>query len=159
MSFQEKPAADEGGMSYQEKTAVASVVGLIVIYTLYSLIVLRRYPGAGESVYVFWGRVILGVIIVQIVFQIVMAILLNIGNTIVTQEQEDPSFLDERDKIIDLYATRNTMIVFGVGFLLAMLAAAIARPPTLVFALIFVFMMVADILGNLSKIRYYRRGI
>ena len=52
---------------------------------------------------------------------------------IVTREEEDPSFADERDKLIELKGTAYQFAIFGTGFFLAMGAMALGQPPEVMF--------------------------
>ena len=95
----------------------------------------------------------------QILFQVVAQILLAISHAIVTREEEDPSFEDERDKLIELKSTRNQFVVFGVGFLLATAALAFGHSVTVMFVILIAFLIIAELFGGVSKLVYYRRGV
>jgi uncharacterized membrane protein len=152
---------DSGDLAFQEKLLIVSLFVTIIIYTIYAVVVFGRY-GAGDTdigaALIFWSRAVLLLIAVQVVFRVITAILVTILNTIVTQEEEDPSFADERDQQIERKGTIVTFTVFSIGFLSGMAALAVGRPPGLAFGLIMVFMMAADVIGDLSKLIYYRRG-
>ena len=95
----------------------------------------------------------------QIVLVIIGQVVLAIIHTIAAKKDDIPTFEDERDKLIDLKATRNTSIVFGVGFVLSMIVLAVGMTPALMPVIMLVSMMAAEILGNLSKLYLYRRGV
>lgn len=152
----------EGGLSYQEKSVIAYLITTAILYILYSLLVYRRYqvgdydPAAAAQ---FLGRAILLLIGIQIVVQILTQIFLAIGSSVAARKEVDPSFEDERDKLISLKGTRNTFVAFGAGFILSMIALAAGMPATVTLVLIFIAMMVGDLTGELSKLVYYRRGM
>jgi uncharacterized membrane protein len=110
------------------------------------------------TVFQFWGRAVLLLIVVQIVLAIIGHIVLAIIHTITAKKEDIPAFEDERDKLIDLKATRNTFIVFGIGFMLSMVVLAIGLIPALVPVIMLAFMMAAEIGGNISRLYLYRRG-
>jgi hypothetical protein len=151
----------ESGLSYQEKSILVALAGSILVYAIFGVVVWQRYQaGAFDSttVFQFWGRAVLILIGAQIVLAILGQIVLNIGHAIAARADEIPTFEDERDKLIDLKATRNTFVVFGIGFTLAMIALAVGRPPTWMLVIILVAIIAAEILGSVSKFLLYRRG-
>jgi uncharacterized membrane protein len=158
---------EEGGLSYQEKSIIVSLAASLLVYVVYSFILYRRYQaGSYDSVDAarFLGTAILVLIGVQIVMQIIAQIMLAIGSAVVTvattgQEPTDPPAEDERDKLIELKASRNSFIVFGIGFVLSMVALAMGLPATVTLAVLIGFMMLAELLGTASKLAYYRRGV
>jgi hypothetical protein len=161
VDYPEEHAPQEGGLSFQEKSLIATIIGSLLIYLIYGWQVLQRYQTWNLDLneeFVFWGRAILLLILIVTLFEVIKVVLLVIVNAIVTQEEEDPSFVDERDKLIELKGTVHQFAVFGAGFLLAMGAIAIGRPPTVMFVLFMVFMMAAGIIGSMTKLFMYRRG-
>lgn len=159
--YPEDNAQHEAGLSYQEKSLIVSIITSVLVYTIYGVLVaLRHQAGNFDSAdeFHFWGIAILLLILVLVVVEVIMQVVFNVINTIVTREEVDPSFVDERDKLIDLKATTYQFMVFGIGFLLAMGAIALGRSPTLMFALIMGFMMAAGIFGSIAKLYLYRRG-
>lgn len=162
MTDSSKAMGEEDGLSYQEKSIIVTIFSELFISVIYSLIVFQRFQRGDYDLagtFRFWGGAILLLIAVQIGFTIVTQILFNIVHTIVTREEEDPSFTDERDKLIDLKSTRDTFIIFGIGFLLAMLAMTLGMQPVVMFVTIFISLMVAGIAGSITKLYYYRRGV
>ncbi len=167
MTAQHSKIQPENTLSYREKSLIAVTVISVIVYCIYSIVLFRRYQaGSFEAAdaFQFWGKAILiliGVVIIsQIVGQILHAIAANVVAAAAGQEfdEDDAFFDDERDKLIELKATRNTFAIWGVGFLGAMIALAIGRPPATMFIIFIGFMMLADILGNMWKLVYYRRG-
>ena len=158
---------DEGGLSYQEKSIIVSLITSLLIYLVYSVILYRRYQaGDYDSVDAarFLGVAILVLIGVQVVMQIIAQVVLAVTNAVATvattgEEPAAPPPADERDKLIDLKATRNSSIVFGAGFVLAIAALALGMASTVTLGLLIVFMMLAEFLGTASKLVYYRRGV
>jgi len=149
-------------MSYQEKETIVSLFSNIIISAIYFYIVVQRFQiGTYDStgVIYFWASVILILIPVLIVPKIVIIIIFNIINTIITREEDDPSFTDELDKLIDLKATRNFYHVFMVGFLLSMVSIVAGMSVVVMFMILLSTLIISGIIMDISQLYFYRRGI
>jgi hypothetical protein len=147
-------------MSYQERRALVSLTSSIVIPVVYTVVMLQRYPNAdpyAPEIFHYWGSFFLLLVVVSIIARIVIAIVFSIFNTIATREGE-PDIMDERDKLIELQAKRNTLYIFGVGVMLAMGALVIGQPPAVMFVLLVGAGAVSDIAGEVSQFSIYRRS-
>ncbi len=149
-------------MSYQEKNISVSLVShlLIGIYYLANLIPMIQ---SGELVagrlYALWSIVIAVNIVVNIVASILTNILLTIVEAIRSRKYEEPQFIeDERDKLIGLKGIRSSYITFSIGVLVSVLAFIFGQPPLMMVSLIVLFSILAEIIGDVSKIHLYRRG-
>lgn len=148
-------------MSYQEKNIIVSLVSTLLIFGYYVLNVLRMNQGGDlqpTAVYSLWATVIaLGIIIIilaTILAQIAFAIIQYI------QTQEEEEFIeDERDKLIDLKGTRNAYYLFSIGVFLAMLTAVFGMPPLVMFNLLLASAFLGAIMGDVSRLFYYWRGV
>lgn len=161
IKYPEDDASHETTLSYQEKSLIVSLFTSVVVYAVYGWQVAQRYQAGNydaAGAFRFWGIAILLLILVLVVIEVIMQVIFNVINTVVTREEVDPSFSDERDTLIDMKATNYQFMVFGIGFLLAMVAIALGRPPVVMFALIMGFMMAAGIFGSIVKLYLYRRG-
>jgi hypothetical protein len=115
-----------------------------------------------NSTHVFrlWGIIIA----LAVVITIVATILTHVGSVIVEaiktgeKEPEIEDFVDERDKLIDLRGTKVTYFVSSIGSLLAMLTFVLGQAPLVMFTLLIFFGVVAQILGDISRLVLYRRG-
>ena len=150
-------------MSYQEKNISASLVSFILILGFYLIRLFQLSQGESlnsSDVFRLWGIVIVLAIIVTIVGTILTHILSAIMEAIRTGEEapEIEDIEDERDKLIDLRGTRVTYIVFSIGVLLAMLTFVFGQPPLVMFTLLILFGIVAQIVGDISRLVLYRRG-
>ena len=109
-------------MSYQEKKVFVSIISSILIFTLYTLYAIKNAEEGSitsASDFSFWGSFILVLLPVSIVAKVIIHIVFVIFNKIATNEDE-PSFEDEFDKIIELKADRISLYVFFLGFILSM---------------------------------------
>jgi hypothetical protein len=148
-------------MAYQEKNAIVNIISTVLISMFFWLYVFQRYQEEivnPTNIFKFWGTAFLTLVIASIVFQVVMTVVFNVINTIVTQEEEDPSFVDERDQLIELKATRNAMYLFSAGVALSMAILVIDMPPSAMFILLILSGMVGELFGNVSRLYFYRRG-
>lgn len=148
-------------MFFQEKRALVSLIGTLLISTFYFVYVLQKYEaeqlGAAND-FSFWGAAILIFIPVSVVFKIIIHIIFIIINTVATQEEE-PSITDEFDKLVDLKAVRNFYHVFMAGFLLAMGVLVLGFPPLAMFIVLLLSIVVAGVILDASQFYFYRRGV
>jgi len=147
-------------MAYRERRAMASLISTILISAFYFVYVFQRYP-VGNSysaeVFHFWGSSIFILVPLSIVAEIVVQIVFSIVNTMMTNEREH-LLSDERDKLIQLRALRNSLFVFVFGFSLAMGSLVIDMPPSVMFIVLFLSGFVAGIVGYISQLYFYRKG-
>jgi hypothetical protein len=152
---------EENKMSYQEKKNVVSLISTTLIFGFYCLYVFQRYQdGSIDSADTlhFWAGAILILIPVSIVAKIITSIVFNIINRITTNEKE-PSFADELDKLIELKATRNSHYAFVLGFLLAMGSLVMDMTPSMMFIILLISGFVSEVVGVLTQLYHYRRGV
>ena len=105
----------------------------------------------------FWGKAFLILIPVMIVAQIIIHIIFIIINKIVTNE-DAPSFMDERDKLIELKAVRISHWLFSLGFLPAMGSQAMGMQPWVMFITLVASGFIASCFSEITKIYLYRKG-
>lgn len=148
-------------MTYQEKKSIVSLISAILIFITFCFFMYPQYP-EGEidlsETYSYWGFFVLILTVVSIIAHIVISIVFNIFFRITTKEKE-PAFSDELDKLIDLKANRNSFFVFIIGFIIAMASLTIDERSQLVFIILIGSGFTSDVVGSLSKIYYYRRGV
>jgi hypothetical protein len=143
------------------KRALVSLFSTILIPALYSAYMLQRYPDAGSysaEVFRFWGAFFLILIAASVVIKIIIYIIFSIINTITTNEEE-PSIVDERDRLVELKSTRNSLYVFTVGIFIAMGSLVMGKPPSVMFILFFVAGIAVGMVGDISQFYFYRRGV
>ena len=162
MSIPETAVTTKETMSIQEKKSVVNLVSSVLIFGIYGWYVLQNYQAGGPALaydFKFWASAILILIPISIVAQIIVAIVFAIVNAIATNEREDPSFQDERDKLIELKAARNSMYVFILGFVLAMVSVVMGYSPAVMFIILAVSGLASEIADELSQLYFYRRGV
>jgi len=148
-------------MDYQEKKSIVNILSTVIVLGIYYWTVFQRFEAEvmnTEAQLQFWAKAILIAIPISIGTKIVTMILFVIGNFIVTREKH-PTFEDERDKLIELKATRNSYIIFGMGFLSALIVLAFGYPPKYMFIAFILAGISSEIFDNLSRLYYHRKGV
>jgi len=149
-------------MSYQEKNITVSLVShlLIGVYYLSQLFQMQQAGGlVAAKVFSLWAIVIVAIIVVNIIGSILTNILLSIVHAIKTRSDQEERFIeDERDNLIGLKGSKVSYITFSIGVLIAMLSFAFGQPPLVMFSLLILSSIVAEIIGDLSQLYLYRKG-
>ncbi len=148
-------------MSYQQKSAIVSIIGTVVIFTIYCVLVFQKYQVLGLNMandFAFWGAAFLILIPVLAGFQIVIMIVFTIINKVVTKE-DPPIADDELDKLINLKSHRSVLILFMVGFFVSMALLVFGLPPRAMFISLAGSLILAGILGDITKLTLYQRGV
>jgi hypothetical protein len=150
-------------MSFQEKNIAVTLVNFSLILGVYLIRMLQMIRGGSfnsTTMFRLWGIVIVLAIVVTIIATILTHIISAITQAIKTGEKEPDikDIADERDKLIDLRGTKVTYSVSSSGVFLSMLAFALGQPPLVMFALLIFFGLVAQIVGDISRLGLYRRG-
>lgn len=153
-------------MTYQEKRSFTYIITNLIAMTVYGLIVYNRFQAGNyevDNLMKFWAVRILWYIPVIIGVRIVVEILLNIfqaiSNEVQGKEQEDLGITDERDKLIEHKADRISMFLFAVGFVLALFSQVFDHSVHVFFITIIGFGTISEVVSELLKVRYYRRGV
>lgn len=153
-------------MSVQEKRIIANMVSSTIVMIVYGIIVYFRYQTLTLSVaetLQFWAIAILIFIPASIVARIIIMIIFAIGDNIAAEikgeEVDDYDIVDERDKLIELRSTRVSLIIFSLGFILALVTLAIELNPTVFFVLMIGFGFLSDIASEAAKLISYSRGV
>lgn len=150
-------------MSFQQKNISVSLVNFSLILVYFSFRVIRMLQSdsfTAEGVFRLWGTTIVLAIVVTILGTILTHIVSTIIEAIKTGN-EDPKVedvQDERDQLIDLKGTKLTYIVSSIGVFFAMLAFAFGQPPLVMFSLLIFSGLIAQIIGDVSRLLLYRRG-
>lgn len=148
-------------MTYQEKKSIVTLASSILIFAVYCLCMIPRYPDGASDIaetFRYWGSFILYLTLISIAAHIVISIAFNIVFRMTTGEKE-PAFADELDKLIDLKAFRNSFLLFIIGFLAAMGALVIDQPASMMFILLIASGFLADLAGSATRLYHYRRGV
>lgn len=149
-------------MSYQEKNITVSLVNFTLILGFYLIRVFQMIQGGSfnpTNIFRLWGIVIILGIVVTILGTILTHIVSAIIQAIKTKQEPDiRDIQDERDTIIDLRGTKITYVASSLGVFLAMLTFAFGQPPLVMFTLLVFFGLLAQVIGDISRLYLYRRG-
>ena len=150
-------------MSYHEKNITVTLVShlWISVYFVVNLFQMLQDGGlVSTRLFSLWAVVIIANIIVTIISSILTNIVLTILDAIKTGSSDSESFIaDERDKLISLKGMRTSYIVFSIGVLIAMLTFVFGQSPLVMFTLVILAGTAAEIIGDVSQIYLYRRGV
>ena len=150
-------------MSFQQKNVTVSLVNFSLILGFFTIRIFQMVQEGSfnsNNVFRLWVIVILLAVIVTIFATILTHIVSAIIQAIKTGEQ-DPKiedFEDERDRLIDLRGTKATYLVSSIGVLLSMLTFALGQPALVMFTLLIFFGLAAQVIGDIYRLRLYRRG-
>ena len=150
-------------MTYQQKNITASLVSFSLILGFYLLRVFQLVQNetfTSANVFRLWGIVValavFATIAATILTHIVSAIVQAIRAGDENPEVEDLE--DERDQLIDLKGTKVAYSVSSLGALLAMLSFVLGQSPLVMFSLLVFFSLLAQIIGDIARLRLYQRG-
>ena len=150
-------------MSFHEKNITVSLVNFSLILGYFLLRIFQLSRGESfdsDHVFRLWGIII----VLAIVATIVLTILTHIGSTVyevIKTGNENPKvedIKDERDEMIDLKGTKLTYTIHSLGVFVAMLAFVFGQPALVMFTLLILSGLVAQIVGDISRLAIYRRG-
>ena len=149
-------------MSFQEKNITVSLVNFSLILVFYLIRVFQMVQSGNfnsTNVFRLWSIVIVLAVFVTIFATILTHIVSSIIQAIRTNAKPDvENIQDERDKLIDLRGTKVTYFVSSIGVFLSMLTFVLGQPPLVMFTLLIFSGVVAQIIGDMSRLYLYRRG-
>lgn len=151
-------------MSFQEKNIAVSLANFTLILGFYSIRVFQMIQDGSfnsSNVFRLWGIIIALAIVVTIFATILTHIVSAIIHAAKTGE-ENPKvedIEDERDQLIDLRGTKVAYFVHSIGGFLSMLAFVFGQPALVMFTLLIFAGIVAQVIGDASRLYLYRRGL
>ena len=150
-------------MSFQQRNVIVTLVNFSLILAFLVIRVVLMVAGGSfnpTQVFRLWGIVIVLAVFVTIFATTLTHIVYAIIQAIRTGEQNSKleDFEDERDQLINLRGTRITYLVSSIGAFLSMLTFVLGQPPLVMFTLLIFSGVVAQIVGDLSRLYLYRRG-
>lgn len=150
-------------MSFQQKNVTVSLVNFLLILGFYLIRVTHLIRTDNFTLdKIIWVWIIIA--IMAVVVTIIGTILTHIISTIIEvikTGNEDPTvedIQDERDELIDLKGTRVTYTVSSIGVFGAMLTFAFGHPALVMFTLLILSGVIAQIVGDIWRLRLYQRG-
>ena len=154
-------------MSYQERKSITNIVSTIIITTIYALIMYQKYSAGSlddSNLFKLWAIIILIFIPISVVARIIILIIYHILESIVQVAQgndpeESMDVMDERDKLIEMKSTAISMYIFSLSFVIALITQLFDVSGHVFFITLIIGGFLSDMVSELLKIRFYRRGV
>jgi hypothetical protein len=153
-------------MTYQERRSLSNIVMTIILTLIYGIVMFNKYNNGDfdtTNMMRFWSMIILLFIPLSIIGRIILMIIFRIFGEISDEvrgtKESDRDIVDERDKMIALRSTRNSLYVFILGFIVALAGQLLGGTVSLFFIIMISGGILSDIITNVSEILYYRRGV
>lgn len=142
-------------ISYREKSIWVSLLSTLFIfgYYFYSAFSILRTPYANMHMFALMGLFI-GVMVWMIIVQIVLHIILAIVNRAEAEKDED-----ERDKLIDLKATKVSYYLLILGVWVTIFSLFVLQSPAWTATILLFISILAELVGFAVQLFYYRRGV
>lgn len=150
-------------MSFQQKNITVSLVNFTLIMGFFLFRVIQMIQSdsfASTNIFRLWG-ITIGLAVVVTIIGVILTHIISAIIEAIRTGKDDPKiedFEDERDQLINLKGTRVTYTVSSIGVLLSMLTFVFSQPPLVMFTLLIFFGLVAQIVGDISRLVLYRRG-
>lgn len=150
-------------MSFKQKNITVTLVNFSLILVFFLIRVFQMVQNDSfnsENVFRLWGIIIILAVVVSVGATILTIIVSAVIDAIRTgkEEPEIDDLEDERDRLIDLRGTKITYLVSSFGSLIAMLTFVLGQPPLVMFTLLIFLGVLAQIIGDISRLFLYRRG-
>ncbi|MFC1760121.1 hypothetical protein ACFLZD_01210 [Candidatus Neomarinimicrobiota bacterium] len=139
-------------MSYKEKSILTSLILTVIIFGFYFIKVFGTISptdsGLVNGIVLFVGAV-LYIVLLEMILRIILPIF---------HKNEPKDSDDERDKIIQLKATRISYLILVLGMFFAIIFLLLSLTQLLIANIILLFFIVAEITGFSIQLFYYRKG-
>jgi hypothetical protein len=148
-------------MSIQEKKAVFNLITTIAFmggYIFYTFGIYGDLNIPQIDSPTFWGKFMLIMMGVTIVLKIVSYIIFFIILSQVHKE-EDPEFMDDYDKQIEMRSDRNSNHLFMFGFICSLIPISMGHSIANMFIVLLTAGLISSIVSDLSKLYFYNKGI
>jgi len=150
-------------MTFTQKNITVTLVNFSLILVFYLIRVFQLIQNENFTeprIFRLWVIVIIFAIFVSIAATILTHIVSAIIEVIRTgNDAPDIEDLeDERDKLIDLRGTKVTYTASSFGVFIAMLTFTFGQPPLVMFSLLIFFGVLAQIIGDATRLILYQRG-
>jgi hypothetical protein len=141
------------GISFKEKSIWTSLIMTIIIFGYYFTRVfnLLNQPTTDHTNLI---TLFIGVVILMITLEITIHIIISIFDNKGTKETGD-----ERDRLIDLKATKISYYILILGVFQAVAGLLMTKSPIMIANIILLFFVFAEIVGDSIRLYYYRKGI
>ena len=116
---------------------------------------------------IFIGIAAISAIVIQIVFHVLYSIGISIKEAVKSQDPENAEIEealkgtlieDERDKLLELKASKANAVTLGGGLMLGLASIVIGFPPAVMLNLVYGAFFVGTIAEGIVNLILYRRG-
>jgi len=165
-------------MSYQQKRIIVSIITGALVLAAYCFYAFGQFQSGAVApgdlrfwaftILKFIGIGIVGMIIVQIVFHILISISIAVQKKIQDENFDDKEIEksinyemveDEMDKLIDLKSSRISIIFAGFGFIAGLISLILNYSPEVMINLIFISFSLGSILEGFAQLYFYNKGV
>lgn len=151
-------------MSFKQKNVVVTLVNFSLILGFFLLRLAQLVQNDNfvpASVFWLWGIVVVLAVFASIAGMILTHIVSAILEAIRTGDEnaEIEDLEDERDELIDLKGTSATYTLYSLGVFASMLTFVAGQSALVMFVLLVFFGLLAQIAGDVRRLRLYRQGI
>lgn len=165
-------------MSFQERRTLTTVITGAAVLAAYCIYAFGKYQSgvvaAGDlkfwavTMLIFIGIGVAVTIVISIVFSIVSSIAIAITEKIRNNDCDDKEIEkrigvemqeDERDKLIELKASKIGYYVSGFGIIGGLVSVVLGYSAAVMLNIMFISMSFGSIVEGISQMVFYRRGI
>lgn len=148
-------------MSYQERQAASSLIAGLIIFTAYFLWLWRASASGyfdGPDASRLAGIAICVLMVGGVLFTIAFSIVFNILTAIINNNPKPSFVVDERDKLLELRATRYANALIGFGFVACMIGLALGVSLFWTLQLIDIAFAIGSLMESVFQLAFYRWG-
>lgn len=161
-------------MSYQEKRTITGIATGALVLAAYCLYAFGKYASGAVApddlkfwavtMLVFIGIGIAAMIVIQIVFHILLSIAIAVkkrdcDDKEVERAIETEVVEDERDKLIELKASRVGYTCGGIGFVAGLVSLVLGYSPAVMLNALFLAFCAGSLFEGFAHLYYYRKGV
>ena len=139
-------------MSFREKSAIVTLIVLVVVYGGYFARALTWAPDTPvEAIDGALIRTVIGLVVLLVFVHVVLGVLTTMAG--------EKAAEDERDRMFELIGDRNGGYVVGFGAVGAMLMLLAQLPPAQVIHILLGALVLSEIVKIGTQLVLYRRGV
>jgi amino acid transporter len=140
-------------LSFQEKSTWVTLILTVLIFGYYFAEAISIFQN--ESVD---NSTIAGLFISAIIFAIIFYSISHIILAVINRKEAEQNE-DERDKLIELKGVRLSYYVLVAGVFVTGSSLFMTSSPLILANIIFFFFILGEVIGYVSKLIFYRRGV
>ena len=135
-------------ITFKEKSAWIQLVTLFLVFGSYFLSIDYTIPGSIPTN-----------LAAHLIWLIVVLVVLNILGHILAAAFNKPENEDERDKLIELKATRIRAFIQAAGIVMAIIASLNLQNLFITINVLILFLVISEVIDKAVQLFYYRKGM